>query len=584
MTLKKISDIMNTGQEVVGMKKLIPVVVVLVLIIFVVAIGFGGQIINRYTYSQERADLKEYFKIEDDSLLPIIWQDAITEDTLRFEQDSCYMEAGMADRYFGVEFYYDSAKDALLYTTATEVIRTTLGSNEYTGKEGVVTEKSALTLPRTEDGLIYINLDYLKMYANFSYEVIEQPKRVQIYTQWEERKVADLKEDTSVRYQGGIKSPILEDVVAGQVLVILEEMETWTKVKTNTGIIGYVEKKLLSDSRLEALTPVNSLSLPEFEPTLKDYRISMGWHMIGGLAGNQTLTEMLANTKGMNTISPTWFSIQDNAGNFSSFADKNYVKTAHDNGIEVWALIDDFNPNIDLLTVLSNSESRANLINNLIATSLEYDLDGINIDFENVSEDASTHFIQFLRELSIPCREYDIVLSVDNYVPREHTSHYNRQQQGVYADYVVIMGYDEHWNGSSQAGSVSSIDFTEDGILQTLKEVPAEKVINGIPFYTRIWTTEESGVSSEAVGMLLAESWVANKGLTPVWNEETCQNYAEYEADGKLYQVWLEDEASIEVKLNVMNQHQIAGVAMWKLGFEKPSVWEVINAYVEAAN
>ena len=584
MTLKKISDIMNTGQEVVGMKKLIPVVVVLVLIILVVAIGFGGQIINRYTYSQERADLKEYFKIEDDSLLPIIWQDAITEDTLRFEQDSCYMEAGMADRYFGVEFYYDSAKDALLYTTATEVIRTTLGSNEYTGKEGVVTEKSALTLPRTEDGLIYINLDYLKMYANFSYEVIEQPKRVQIYTQWEERKVADLKEDTRVRYQGGIKSPILEDVVAGQVLVILEEMETWTKVKTNTGIIGYVEKKLLSDSRMEALTPVNSLSLPEFEPTLKDYRISMGWHMIGGLAGNQTLTEMLANTKGMNTISPTWFSIQDNAGNFSSFADKNYVKTAHDNGIEVWALIDDFNPNIDLLTVLSNSESRANLINNLIATSLEYDLDGINIDFENVSEEASTHFIQFLRELSIPCREYDIVLSVDNYVPREHTSHYNRQQQGVYADYVVIMGYDEHWNGSSQAGSVSSIDFTEDGIVQTLKEVPAEKVINGIPFYTRIWTTEESGVSSEAVGMLLAESWVANQGLTPVWNEETCQNYAEYEADGKLYQVWLEDEASIEVKLNVMNQYQIAGVAMWKLGFEKPSVWEVINAYVEAAN
>jgi spore germination protein YaaH len=584
MTLKKISDIMKTGQEVVGMKKLIPVVVVLVLIILVVAIGFGGQVINRYTYSQERADLKEYFKIEDDSLLPIIWQDTITEDRLRFEQNSCYMEAGMADRYFGVEFYYDSAQDALLYTTATEVIRTTLGSNEYTGKEGVVSEKSALTLPISEDGLIYINLDYLKMYANFSYEVIEQPKRVQIYTQWEERKVADLKEDTSVRYQGGIKSPILEDVVTGQVLVILEEMETWTKVKTNTGIIGYVEKKLLSDARMEALSQVNSLNLPEFEPTLKDYRISMGWHMIGGPAGNQTLTEMLANTKGMNTISPTWFSIQDNAGNFSSFADKNYVKTAHDNGIEVWALIDDFNPNIDLFTVLSNSESRANLINNLIATSLEYELDGINIDFEHVSEEASTHFIQFLRELSIPCREYDIVLSVDNYVPREHTSHYNRQQQGVYADYVVIMGYDEHWNGSSQAGSVSSIDFTEDGIVQTLKEVPAEKVINGIPFYTRIWTTEESGVSSEAVGMLLAESWVANKGLMPVWNEETCQNYAEYEANGKFYQVWLEDEASIEVKLNVMNRYQIAGVAMWKLGFEKPSVWEVINAYVEAAN
>lgn len=584
MTLKKISDIMNTGQEVVGMKKLIPVLVVLVLLVLVIAVGFGGQIIERYTYSQERADLNEYFNITNETVLPIIWQDVITEDSLKYENGSCYMEASMADRYFGVEFYYDAKANELLYTTATEIIKTVLGSSELSNVNGIETMDAPLTLVLQEDGTIYINLDYLKNYANFSYEVFDSPKRVQIYTNWEERKVSDLKEDTSVRYQGGIKSPILEDIKAADTVVILEEMENWTKVKTRTGIIGYVENKLLGDSRMEALTPVDTVSLPAFESTHKDYPISMGWHMIGGIAGNQTLEEVIANAKGMNTISPTWFSLSDNAGNFTSFAEKSYVTKAHDRGLEVWALIDDFNPNIDLFTILSEQNSRTNLISNLISTALEYQLDGINIDFENVSEETSTHFIQFLRELSIYCREYDIVLSVDNYVPREHTSHYNREQQGIYADYVVIMGYDEHWSGSSEAGSVSSINFTEDGIVQTLKEVPAEKIINGIPFYTRIWTTEESGVSSEAVGMLIAEDWVASKGLTPVWNEETCQNYAEYEQNGKLYQVWLEDEASIEVKLNVMKQHQIAGVAMWKLGFEKPSVWDVINAYVISGN
>ena len=207
-------------------------------------------------------------------------------------------------------------------------------------------------------------------------------------------------------------------------------------------------------------------------------------------------------------------------------------------------------------------------------------MDGINIDFEQLSEKTGEHFVQFLRELSIPCRANGIVLSVDNYVPIGNTAHYGRRQQGEVVDYVIIMGYDEHWSGSEEAGSVASIDFVETGIQRTVEEVPAEKVINAIPFYTRVWKTEGGSVTSDAVGMESAENFLANHGVQAVWDETTCQNYAEFEENGILYQVWLEDEQSIQVKLNVMTNYNIAGVSAWKLGFERPAIWNVIDGYL----
>ena len=190
------------------------------------------------------------------------------------------------------------------------------------------------------------------------------------------------------------------------------------------------------------------------------------------------------------------------------------------------------------------------------------------------------HFIQFIRELSIPCRKNGLVLSIDNYVPMGGTDHYNRTEQGIVADYVIIMGYDEHYAGSREAGSVASINFVEEGIAQTVAQVPPEKVINAVPFYTRIWETKDGAIGSKAVGMDAAEEYVRAHNITVEWNEETCQNYGEYTEDGSLFQVWLEDESSIEVKLNIMDKYQIAGLASWRLGFEKPVVWDKIEEYM----
>ena len=338
----------------------------------------------------------------------------------------------------------------------------------------------------------------------------------------------------------------------------------------------------MEEARSETPIAVTDYEEPEYTSVTRDYKINLGWHVVASVAGNDTLDEVTAQAKGLNVISPTWFMLSDNEGNFTSFASKDYVDRAHNKGLEVWGLVENiaYKDSIDMYEILSSTTKRAKLIDGLMDMVFTYGLDGINVDFEQISTDCGEHYIQFIRELSIPCRANGIVLSVDNYVPRGYNDHYDRQEQGVVADYVIIMGYDEHYAGSPEAGSVASIDFVEEGIARTVEQVPSNKVINAVPFYTRIWETKDGTLSSQAVGMDMAEEYVRAHSIQTEWSEETCQNYGEYTDGGSLYQVWLEDERSIEVKLNIMDKYAIGGVASWRLGYEKAEIWDVIGAYL----
>ena len=155
--------------------------------------------------------------------------------------------------------------------------------------------------------------------------------------------------------------------------------------------------------------------------------------------------------------------------------------------MQVWGLVDNFGENIDSFQVLSSTTSRERLEKELVSVALSCGLDGINIDFESLPVEAGPHFIQFLRELSVSCRRNNLVLSVDNYVPAGYNRYYDYAEQGVLADYVIIMAYDEHYAGSAEAGSVSSISYVENAIKDTKEMVPAEKIVVALPFYTRLW-------------------------------------------------------------------------------------------------
>ena len=561
------------------MKKIIPVLIAIVLIIVVAAVGFGSKVMEKYSYSKERADLTEYFGIMGSDDVPIILQDERVEEHAKLWDGVCYFDYATVHKYFNDRFYEDKKEGLLLYALPDKIVSTEIGSQ--TIAVGADSSGRDYVIARYEGDILYVAVDFVKEYANFSYDLYTAPNHMQIYTEWNERQTATITKDTEVRYQGGIKSDILTDVSEGDKVIVLEEMETWTKVKTADAFIGYVENKRLSEKSAETPSPVSDYVEPVYESNTRDHKINLAWHAVGSAAGNDTLSEMMAGSKSINVISPTWFALSDNQGNFTSFATQNYVTRAHDMGLEVWALVDNFtNPDVDTYEVLAGTSTRSHLISGLIDTALAYDLDGINIDFENISLDAGEPFVEFIRELSIPCREHGIVLSVDNYVPMGYTDHYNRREQGIVADYVIVMGYDEHYSGSATAGSVASIDFVENGVANTVAQVPAEKVINAIPFYTRIWETKGTTVSSQAVGMELAQQYIADHNITTVWDEQTCQNYGEYQSGDSYYQVWLEDEDSIRVKLNIMDKYSIAGVAEWKLGFEVDSIWDVIEEYV----
>lgn len=399
--------------------------------------------------------------------------------------------------------------------------------------------------------------------------------------------MAQLKKDTAVRLRGGVKSPILTQAAKGDTLEILEQMETWSKVKTADSVIGYVENKRLGDITEETETPVTDYQEPEYTALTSDSKICLGWHSIGGAGGNDTLYSMVSGTKGMNVIAPTWFSLTDENGSIRNFGTANYVTTAHNMGLQVWGVVDNFNyanetgTAISTLNMLSSTTSRQNFVRNVTDAAVSLGLDGINVDFEQLSSDCGPHYVEFIRELSIQCRNRGLVLSIANYVPFNFNDYYRLDIQGQVADYVIIMGYDEHWHGSKDPGSVASISYVSGGLDRTLQEVPANKVVNALPFYTILWKTEGTDVTDEYITMNNEADFMSRAGVTAEWDEETCQNYAEWTSGNATYQIWLEDAESIAVKLNMMATKNIGGVAVWRLGYGTQAAWELINAYLQ---
>ena len=432
------------------------------------------------------------------------------------------------------------------------------------------------------------------------YEVYDDPGRVVITSAWGDIQTAEIRRDTQVRYQGGVKSPILTEISADSKVVVLEDENDWMKVATEDGFIGYVKTNTLKNNTTE--TRSRDFDEPVYTNITRNYTINMAWHNVSNSDANSYILEIIAGTKGLTTIAPTWFSLADTEGNISSLADSNYVNYAHQSNLEVWAVLRDFHGGInsydETYEVLSYTSKRTKIINQVIAEAIEKGIDGINLDFELVSSECGAHYIQFVRELSVRCRQNGLVFSVDNYVPQPYNEHYDIGEQGTVADYVVIMGYDEHTDGSYEAGSVASIGYLENGIADALESVSADKLIAGVPFFTRLWfetpkteeeLSKEAGteaadypnkISSSAYGMDEAAQVVEDAGVQAQWDEETGQNYAEWEADGGTYKIWLEDNQSLEEKLKVIKANNLAGVAEWSLGMESSSIWDLILQYV----
>ena len=564
-------------------KRILPVIIAILLILVIAGGALGKVLLDKYSYSKEEADWNEFYQVSESDRSAIILQDEMVEEQALIRDDVCYFDLATVHKYMNEVFYADMTEKLLLYANPTEVIRTTFGETSYTTTEG--TQDAGYVISFVEGDTVYVAADYVKLFTNYSYDCYD--RHVQVYTEWGTRQVAQLKKDTAVRLRGGVKSPILTQAAKGDTLEILEQMETWSKVKTADSVIGYVENKRLGDITEETETPVTDYQEPEYTALTSDSKICLGWHSIGGVGGNDTLYSMVSGTKGMNVIAPTWFSLTDENGSIRNFGTANYVTTAHNMGLQVWGVVDNFNyanetgTAISTLNMLSSTTSRPNFVRNVTDAAVSLGLDGINVDFEQLSSDCGPHYVEFIRELSIQCRNRGLVLSIANYVPFNFNDYYRLDIQGQVADYVIIMGYDEHWHGSKDPGSVASISYVSGGLDRTLQEVPANKVVNALPFYTILWKTEGTDVTDEYITMNNEADFMSRAGVTAEWDEETCQNYAEWTSGNATYQIWLEDAESIAVKLNMMATKNIGGVAVWRLGYGTQAAWELINAYLQ---
>lgn len=542
-------------------KQYMPAVIVCVLILLLAVAGIGIHVVKKYIPTKERMDLSEYYGRTAEGESVIILGTEIMEARAVISNDQTYLPLEFVSGHLNQRYYWDSANQQILYATPSELQKYPTSQNG----DGDVWLR---------DGSVFLSLPFVQRYTDMDVYMGENPSRIIIQNQFTGVNTATVKKDTYVRYRGGIKSPVLTEAKKGDTLIFMEEYEEWVQIATVDGYIGFVKKKDVSSP--EAKDFEREFQREEYQHLAMEEPVNLAWHQVTSAEANDYFADAVANVSGVNVISPTWFYLQDTQGNIADISSADYVKQAHDKGMKVWGLIDNFTADVSTTDTLSQLSSRQNIISQLMSLAKKTGLDGINVDFETLSEDAGPHFLQFLRELSIECHKRNLVLSVDNPVPEDFTSHYDRGEQGEVVDYVIIMGYDEHYVGSEEPGSVASLPWVEKGVVETLAEVPAERTILAIPFYTRLWKTTGGALTSEAIGMDQAQNVIKENKAEPIW-DSVGQNTASYEKDGSSYEIWLEDATSVAEKVKLIPKYKLAGVAQWKLGFENSRIWKVIS-------
>lgn len=539
--------------------------------VFFLAVITGGVFLYwKFGPSRERADLTSVYKADKNET--VLYLNYKKQEAVGiYENGQTYLPMDWVSENVNSRFYWDEGEEMLVYALPEEILYAD-GSSVGSGGQPLILAK--------EDG-VYVSMGLVLNYTKVRIQAFDRTdaKRVFIEDTFENVPMADVRGTVQVRTKKDVKSPILTECRRGDSVTVLETDEKWVKVATPDGHVGYVKNRKLKNLRSETME--SDFKEPVYQNISLDEKILLAFHQVTIPEANGKLEELLEPSEGVNVIVPTWFTLSSNDGDYESLASRGYVNKAHEKGLQVWAMLDNFSKecskNVQSEILLSKTATRQKLIADMMEEAENYGFDGFNLDFESLKPEAMPHYVQFIREMSIACRERGLVLSVDNYVPSEYTADYNRKEQGIVADYVIIMGYDEHYAGGEK-GSTASIEFVEKGITDTLLEVPKEKIINAVPFYTRLWTEEDGKTTSSALGIYKAKEWIDENDVELSWQEDLGQYYGEHkESETATEYLWMEEEKSLGLKMDLIRKYDLAGTAGWKLGLESPEIWDVIQ-------
>ncbi len=577
------------------MRRINRIVPVLIVMILIVLIGFKTvkEFIAGYqSGTKDFVDYEENYGLKENEY-SVTLNNAVQSFKGITSDGHIYLDAENVAAHINDRFYWDSNELIFIYTKATEIIKA------YPGEEKYYIDGASVTMDHAPvkkiNDTVYVSAEYIQKFTQCEFEVYNEPNRIVVTTLWEEQSVAKVKEKIAMRLLGGLRSEILRYLETGEEVVILqmEDDWSWCNVATEDGYVGWMEKEYL-EKAITKTAKAPAFEEEEFTYIKEDGRICLAWHQVTNYDASSVaaLKQALNNTQGITIISPTWFYLADTEGNLGSIANYDYVAYAHSIGLKVWVMFSNsLQPGGTMSgsqtdEVLAYTSKREKLVSQVVEQALTLGVDGINLDFEMILETAGDNYIQFVRELSVACRESGLCFSVDNFVPL-YTRHYNRAEQAVFADYLVIMGYDEYGGFSSEAGPVASVPFVREGIEETLEIIGGDssKVINGIPFYVGVWETGPNNYLAYTDAIMSAAAGYLKKYPDRTefyYDEELGYNYGSYTSpiNDLTYKIWLEDATSVEQKMKLIQEYNLAGVACWKLQQETADVWPVISSYL----
>lgn len=470
--------------------------------------------------------------------------------------------------------YYEN--DKRLVTTYEDKLAILVGNNKVMEVNGTLENiKSSII---TKNGVMYIPFSEMceNVYnANLTYISNEDSKIVIVDSKDREVKEAETKKKVSVKYKAKVLSRTLEKVNKGDKLIYISTSEGWVKVRTQNGKIGYIKESDISEIKTTREAKVETKSI--------EGKINLLWDYYSEYA---TAPDRTGQTiEGVNVVSPSFFAIEKGTGHITeNIGDSGlkYIEWAHSNGYEVWAMFSNNSLRETTSTIISDFEKRQALIDNIVELVEIYDIDGLNLDFENLNLSDKSNYSRLVIELAPRLKALGKTFSVDVTAPdgsENWSLCFDRNVIGHVADYIVFMAYDQYGNGT-KAGTTAGYNWVETNINKFLDQevVKSEKIILGIPLYTRIWTIteDETKDSSKTVDMKDVDTVIRGKGEKQ-WNDTLKQYYIQYEENGQTREMWIEDEKSITEKISLANKYKLAGIAFWEKDRETEGLWKIVN-------
>ncbi len=548
------------------LKKIFVFIVAIVLILAGVFIYYEveyvGDEVDPFTYFDEFKNNKNNL-VYDDTRVDV--EEPVVEIDGRI-----FLRYEFINQYINDRVFYDYNEKKLTLTSAHDVVRLQEGDNtiNYLGIDGVYTLK-------TINDALYISSNLVEDFFNVTIEK-SNLEHLYIATNAETPyKTATIKNKSSIRTHQQKKSKVVEKIEKEDVIVYSSE-DGFSRIRSKSGMVGYVPTNELVNSKIGDTAESKLAEGYELNPLGETVKLM--WDQTSPNGSVDLSSGKYANMSNINVLVPTWFQFEDEKGTLSNGGSSAYIEQAHAKGIKVFAMVrQNFEQPELTKPILTSTVKRQKVINQILAFADTYKFDGVNIDIENIQEDFSSEWVQFMRELYPQLKAKGLIVTVDVYMPSEWSTHYCRNEVSECCDYFMVMAYDQHWASSKTAGSVAEIPWVEEGIKNSLTEVPKEKLVLGIPLYARIWIESPSGLISRAYGMDEVQSIITKAGAKVIFDKPSGQKYAEFQTEEGAAQIWIEDYDSIKKRLSFIETYKLAGYAAWRLGNESADIWELFK-------